>query len=430
MACPLGDAALAQQGATVNPVPGSVWTYLGPTLGADWTTPPGTTITQQAANLVYAGPASGPAALPTFRPLTLNDLPTVNSNIGTYQGLTVNNKGLVTAATNMNYAPLASPAFTSIPTAPTASPGTSTTQIATTAFVTGQGYLPGPPPAAPANNNWLARWTSGGGMDSAYSTSNSGNLIGTLVESNTPGAWGSHILHVGSVGAGNNAVFGVNMNAAPGTTAFPAGATGYGRVSAGSNGNTVFGVYGLGELYAATGTVVAAEFTARNLSSSTNVDRNLPPDNAIPNSTISAKGVNITCGSQGLGDCSVGLHISNENGNAASPIFNTAEYIQLYQQYGLFVEAMPSGNQTGIVVKNNGSGTALQILSTAEPSPLNAIFSVVNHLSSNLFSVTYAGSFRAAGTGTISGLPTSGGGGGLYVCVDSAGALYKKAACP
>ena len=40
-----------------------------------------------------------------------------------------------TARTNLGAAPLASPAFTGTPTAPTASPGTNTTQLATTAFV-------------------------------------------------------------------------------------------------------------------------------------------------------------------------------------------------------------------------------------------------------------------------------------------------------
>lgn len=39
------------------------------------------------------------------------------------------------------YAPLASPALTGVPTAPTAALGTSTTQVATTAFVLGQGFL-------------------------------------------------------------------------------------------------------------------------------------------------------------------------------------------------------------------------------------------------------------------------------------------------
>jgi hypothetical protein len=41
------------------------------------------------------------------------------------------------------YAPLASPAFTGVPTAPTAPANTNTTQIATTAFVLGQNYLQG-----------------------------------------------------------------------------------------------------------------------------------------------------------------------------------------------------------------------------------------------------------------------------------------------
>lgn len=40
-------------------------------------------------------------------------------------------------------APIASPTFTGIPAAPTAAPGTSTTQIATTAFVTAAGFQPG-----------------------------------------------------------------------------------------------------------------------------------------------------------------------------------------------------------------------------------------------------------------------------------------------
>jgi hypothetical protein len=39
-------------------------------------------------------------------------LATVNANVGAFQGITVNAKGLVTAATNQNYAPLASPTFT------------------------------------------------------------------------------------------------------------------------------------------------------------------------------------------------------------------------------------------------------------------------------------------------------------------------------
>jgi len=77
-------------------------------------------------------------------------LATVNSNIGTFQGITVNGKGLVTAAVNQSYATLASPALTGVPTAPTATVGTSTTQIATTAFVT---TAIGTPGIIPENSN-------------------------------------------------------------------------------------------------------------------------------------------------------------------------------------------------------------------------------------------------------------------------------------
>ena len=48
---------------------------------------------------------------------------------------------LKAAAASGTYAPLASPALTGTPTAPTAAVDTNTTQLATTAFVMGQGYL-------------------------------------------------------------------------------------------------------------------------------------------------------------------------------------------------------------------------------------------------------------------------------------------------
>jgi hypothetical protein len=68
-------------------------------------------------------------------------LATVNSNVGTYQGITVNGKGLVTGAVNMSYAPLASPTFTGVPAAPTPATADNSTTLATTAFVKAQGYL-------------------------------------------------------------------------------------------------------------------------------------------------------------------------------------------------------------------------------------------------------------------------------------------------
>jgi hypothetical protein len=56
--------------------------------------------------------------------------------------LTTTNLTVSGTTTIVGYAPLNSPAFTGIPTAPTATAGTNTTQIATTQFVTSAGYAP------------------------------------------------------------------------------------------------------------------------------------------------------------------------------------------------------------------------------------------------------------------------------------------------
>ena len=101
-------------------------------------------LNNQSANSVFAGPASGSAAQPSFRTLVASDIPaglpyqaqgnyianltgditasgpgtatatlaTVNSNTGTYQGITVNGKGLVTSAVNQNYLTVASASAT------------------------------------------------------------------------------------------------------------------------------------------------------------------------------------------------------------------------------------------------------------------------------------------------------------------------------
>lgn len=47
----------------------------------------------------------------------------------------------VTSGDLSSYAPLSSPTFTGVPAAPTAAVDTNTTQVATTAYVIGQGYL-------------------------------------------------------------------------------------------------------------------------------------------------------------------------------------------------------------------------------------------------------------------------------------------------
>jgi len=72
------------------------------------------------------------------------------------------------------YAPLASPAFTGTPTAPTAAAGTNTTQLATTGFVTSSGFAPLASPAltgAPTlNGNPLGSTPAGAVFHFAMST--------------------------------------------------------------------------------------------------------------------------------------------------------------------------------------------------------------------------------------------------------------------
>lgn len=127
---------------------GYVWTSID-TLGNGAWLPAsgGSGITALTGDVTGTGPGS-----------TATTLATVNSNVGSFGSatqagtFTVNAKGLITAASNTSIqiaesqvtnlvsdlalkAPLASPALTGTPTAPTASQGNNSTQLATTAYV-------------------------------------------------------------------------------------------------------------------------------------------------------------------------------------------------------------------------------------------------------------------------------------------------------
>ncbi len=98
----------------------------------------------QTQKTFFAAP-NGADGEPTFRTIAASDVPTLNQNTtGTAANVTgtvaIANGGTgatvaATALSNLGGAPLASPTFTGVPAAPTASAGTNTTQIATTAFV-------------------------------------------------------------------------------------------------------------------------------------------------------------------------------------------------------------------------------------------------------------------------------------------------------
>jgi hypothetical protein len=236
----------------------------------------------------------------------------------------------------------------------------------------GNGDVMGPTPNPAVG--YLAGWNGGTSLKSMYDATAGGNLIGTF-NGSALGDWGPTKLHVGSTGTLNNAVFSLDVNVSPALGfAFPTAFAGYGKVTAPGAGHMVFGVYGVSELYAATGTAVAAEFTARNISGG-EPDRNLPPSTALPNLGRTANGVHVTCGVAGTHDCSIGLYISNETGVVSDKIFNTGIYVSpaAYRQYGIFVDNPIGGVQTAAVFKNNGSGYGVQLLQTGPASPNTAL---------------------------------------------------------
>jgi hypothetical protein len=192
-----------------------------------------------------------------------------------------------------------------------------------------------------------------------------------------PGYFGIPLAIFGTSGSQNSLVGEVTNNLAKPTFSLPTGITGYGKEA--SQGNQAFGVYGLGELTSTTGGVtVGGEFTARNLSGNA-PDINLPPHTSIGTTTNVVTGINDTCGvEKGTTDCSIGFYISNESGLYSQPVFNTAAYLALFRQYGLFIESQPSGRQVSAVVKNNGNGIHLELRTTGTMQAANPVIDVVD----------------------------------------------------
>ena len=97
------------------------------------------------ASPTFTGTPAGPTAAPGNNSTQLATTAFVTAALGVAGGVTSFNRrtGAVTLSladvTGAGGAPLGSPGLTGVPTAPTAPPGTNTNQIATTAFVLGQG---------------------------------------------------------------------------------------------------------------------------------------------------------------------------------------------------------------------------------------------------------------------------------------------------
>ena len=104
----------------------------------------------EPAGTVYSGPTSGGNATPTFRSLVNTDIPNINES-------QVNN--LVTDLSTR--APLANPAFSGIPTAPTPPVTDNGTRLATTSFVQ-SAIAVGAPPSPQSPSTFYAGPVSGG----------------------------------------------------------------------------------------------------------------------------------------------------------------------------------------------------------------------------------------------------------------------------
>jgi hypothetical protein len=107
----------------------------------DITTKPTSTINFAEAGSGFAAVQLGAltAASATIGDVSNTELQYVNGVTSAIQ--TQLDAKLATATASTTYAPLADPTFTGVPSAPTATLDTNTTQIATTAYVVGQGYL-------------------------------------------------------------------------------------------------------------------------------------------------------------------------------------------------------------------------------------------------------------------------------------------------
>jgi len=127
--------------------------------------------------------------------LTLTTAPTTSA--GAYDILTRNTStGVVEKVLSNTIATVASPSFTGTPTAPTATVGTNTTQIATTAFVQ-------------ANTNANAVLLTGNQTKTGVLTfSNTGSLVnGIVVNTNSSGSVNDYGAHFNNTGTSGSAMF-------------------------------------------------------------------------------------------------------------------------------------------------------------------------------------------------------------------------------
>lgn len=252
--------------------------------------------------------------------------------------------------------------------------------------------------SASATDSWTMQNVLGTGANPTSTlnlshTGTSGNG-GVLVNGTTDTSWSTlfPLYTFASVAHGNNnALIGSVINdLANSTNALPIGNIGYGKIKSGSSGNQVFGLYGLGENYGTSGVAVAAEFTSRNYCGAP--DTALPPNEAIGTGTCVANALQVTSG--GSFTNSVGILVGQEAGSSVG--FNTDVYLKPdYVQFGLYIDAPSSGNQTSAAVLNNGNGVNFVAKTTGSLTAGNAVLDVQDASANHRFVVTQIGDVKA-----------------------------------
>ena len=168
----------------------------------------GLTLTAAATGFTIAGGTTSSKTLTLSNTLTLSGTDGSTLNIGAGGTL-----GTGAFATIANYALLASPTFTGTPAAPTAAANTNTTQIATTAFVLGQGNSTAATIAmngtqAAGSSNLYARADHVHPTDTSRAPLASPSFTGNVATTGTVTARGTIAMQSSSI-AGNPTIFSV-----------------------------------------------------------------------------------------------------------------------------------------------------------------------------------------------------------------------------